>query len=113
MIITLSDTVTLNAVLEAGVATSFAGKSNQFHVLLKNEDISKIITEELGNPFTIQDSTLTEPGFIDVDVAVELGYNRLVLYFADDADLDSGSTTIIKIGSGFARRVVDETILTV
>ena len=111
MIITTSGTITINLILEAGEVTTYAGKSNQFHVLLKNEDTSQIITEELGNPFTIVDSSLTSDGSITVDVDILDGYNRLIVYFADNADLDAGSTTIEKLASGFARKIIDETTL--
>lgn len=112
MIITTSETITVNAVLKAGTATSYSGKENQLHILLRNGDTSKIITEEFGNSFTVVDATESSDGLITVDVDILDGFNRIVIQYADNIDLDAGSVIIEKIASGFARKIVNETTLT-
>ncbi len=113
MISTVEDTITIKKILKAGEATSYTGKENQFHVLVRNNSIEKIITGIMGNDFIIIDATNTVNGSISIDIDLEPGYSKVGIYFAEDSDLDEGSVEFEKLGTGLVKKIINETLLEV
>ncbi len=111
MISTVEDTVTIKKILKAGEATLYTGKENQFHVLVKNNSVEKIITGIMGNDFIIIDATSIVNGSISIDIDLEPGYSKVGMYFAENSDLDDGSVEFEKLGTGLIKKITNEILL--
>ena len=104
---TTSDQVTIKKVLRLGTATSYS--TSDVSIFLKHDGEQKRF-----NATSVVNSTDLSTGLLTFENVTLWGEGSYSLYVTaeDSSDLDGNGVTLVKLASGYLRKIVNETEMT-